>query len=630
MQVDDFISRLTKYLPIRIRSLLQFVVHILKAINKHGIRKLVYKYNDQFIADCIRILSTYTATILLPDIPKSKNRFYSFWLQHNYPRPTDLASFSDVVKFLNYKPKISLIVLCLNVSDRHIHQTIDSIYRQCYPTWELILIGNSSILSDLQNLLSIELDKTAKTQFIEIEDFIESWPIYINQAIQLATGDFLIFLRAEGCLAPQALYEIALCLNKFPDTDLIYSDEDQIDEQGYLKHPFFKPNWCPDSFLSRMYVGQLTVCRKELVLKVGGLRSEFADAAIYDLLLRITSKHEQIVHLSKVLFHRYSTPDFSAKALGHVHVIQSVEDAISCRGERGHVILNSSGYCTVHYEVKSSDLVTIIIPTRDLGSLLDSCLTSIFEKTDYKNYEVLLVDNGSSEIETLKVIDKWKSQEKNRFRYFYLDVDFNFSYINNQAVKQAEGKYLLFLNNDTEVITPDWLTAMVEQAQRSSIGAVGALLLYPDHTIQHAGILLGVTEIASYSFQYRSASYCGYFGQSQATSNYSAVTAACLMCRREVFDEVGGFNEDLAIAFNDVDLCLKMVEKGYRNVYLPHVMLYHHESKSRGYDLVGKKHERFLEEIAYMQQRWKDWIANDPCYNPNLPKRLADHRKVYI
>ncbi|MGL4883303.1 MAG: glycosyltransferase family 2 protein, partial [Waterburya sp.] len=280
---------------------------------------------------------------------------------------------------------------------------------------------------------------------------------------------------------------------------------------------------------------------------------------------------------------------------------------------------------TVRYQIKEPKLVSIIIPTKDLADLLDVCLKSIFTKTTYPHYEVIIIDNGSTEAKTSKCFDYWQQQQGDRFQVYQYNIPFNYSQINNYGVEQAQGDYLLFLNNDTEVITPDWLEAMVEQAQRSSIGAVGSLLLYPDDTIQHAGVVLGIGGVAGHSHKHLPVNQPGYISQAVSINNYSALTAACLMCRRSVFEEVGGFEEQLAIAFNDVDFCLKIISRGYRNIYLPHVALYHYESKSRGYEDTPAKQTRFAGEINYMRQKWQELCDRDPCYNPNLTKNLEDY-----
>ncbi|WP_052128981.1 glycosyltransferase family 2 protein [Neosynechococcus sphagnicola] len=287
--------------------------------------------------------------------------------------------------------------------------------------------------------------------------------------------------------------------------------------------------------------------------------------------------------------------------------------------------MRRGGHAIVRYYIQSFDRVSIIIPTKNLGRVLHQCLTSIFEKTTYPNYEVIVIDNGSTEAETAQVLSQWLTLEPERFRSYSLDIPFNFSKLNNYGVEQAHGKYLLFLNNDTEVITPDWMNALVEQGQRPEIGAIGGMLLYPDNTIQHAGVIVGIGGVAGHSHKHYIANDHGYFNQIQTVNNYLALTAACLLCRRDVFTAVGGFEEQLDIAFNDVDLCLKIVEKGYRNLYLPHVKLYHYESKSRGYEDTPEKQLRFRQEIEYMQQKWQHFIEHDPCYSPHLTRHREDY-----
>jgi GT2 family glycosyltransferase len=414
---------------------------------------------------------------------------------------------------------------------------------------------------------------------------------------------------------------------------MIYSDEDKIDENGKLRDPFFKPDWCPDSFLSRMYTCHLGTYRRELVNAIEGFRTGYEGSQDYDLVLRLTEKTTQIFHIPKILYHWRIHPQSAAskpdqKPYAVIAAEKALLDALARRGEDGQLTQaeNLVGHYIIRYTIKDYKLVSIIIPTRDLGNTLDKCLTSIFEKTTYPNYEVILIDNGSQEENTANVISKWQQKESGRFQCYPLDIPFNYSKINNYAVTQAKGDYLLFLNNDIEVITPDWMDGMVEQAQRPSIGAVGALLLYPDNTIQHAGVVMGIGGVANHSHKHYVSDSPGYFGQILTVNNYSAVTAACLMCRREVFEIVNGFEEDLAVAFNDVDLCLKIVEKGYTNIYLPHVKLYHYESKSRGHEDTPAKLARFIKETEYMQNKWKKFIEYDPCYSINLTSKYEDYR----
>jgi GT2 family glycosyltransferase len=554
---------------------------------------------------------------------------YQIWLKQNFPRPADLRKMAETVEIFNYKPVISIIVPVYNTPARFLHEAIESALNQVYPYWELCVADDASTVPHVKHILK---EYAARDERIKVVFRTENGHISraSNSALEIATGDFVALLDHDDVLTPDALYEVALLLNRHPEADAIYSDEDKIDESNQLRDPFFKPDWCPDSFLSRMYTCHLGTYRRSLVSEIGGFREGYEGSQDYDLVLRITEKTDKIFHIPKILYHWRIHPastasDIENKTYATDAAVKAITEALYRRSEPGLVTLTSGGHTIVRYHIQDYSLVSIIIPTRNLGDILNKCLTSIFERTVYPNYEVLVIDNGSTEQETADVIDKWRTREPNRFRCEVLDIPFNYSKINNYAVKQCEGKYLLFLNNDTEVLAADWVNAMVEQAQRPSIGAVGALLLYPDSTIQHAGVVVGLGGVAGHSHKHFPPNSPGYYYQLQTVNNYSAVTAACLMCRREVFEEVGGFEEELQIAFNDIDMCLKIAERGYRNIYLPHVVLYHHESKSRGFEDTPEKQARFGKEIDYMRRKWKNVIAHDPCYSPNLTRDREDY-----
>ena len=558
---------------------------------------------------------------------KSSDSMYDRWLQRNYPRPSDLKRMHETLEVLSYKPLISVIMPVFNCPEQFLREAIESVTGQIYTNWELCIADYASTQSHVRLILKeySENDSRIKVMFRQENGHISQAS---NSALEIATGEFIALIDHDDLLTPDALYEVGLFLNRYPQADMIYSDEDKVLEDGSLKDPYFKPDWCPDSFLSRMYTCHLGTYRLSLITEIGGFRVGYEGSQDYDLVLRLTEKTEHIFHIPKILYHWRVHPDSTAQSLDNKTYAneadkKAIADALRRRNESGKVIPVCEGHHIVRYDIKDFKLVTIIIPTRNLGKILDKCLLSIFEKTLYPNYEVLVIDNGSDESETLEIINQWKFREPNRFRCEVLNIDFNYSKINNYAANLAKGEYLLFLNNDTEVLTKDWIDAMVEQTQRPSVGAVGALLLYPDNTIQHAGVV-GVGGVAGHSHKYFSADSRGYFNQIQTINNYSAVTAACLMCRREVFESVGGFEEQLAVAFNDVDLCLKIFKSGYRNVYLPHVMLYHYESKSRGYEDNPEKQARFTKEIEYMQNKWKEFIWHDPCYSPNLTRQSED------
>ena len=565
------------------------------------------------------------------EVPISDNLQYQKWLEANYPRPAKLKKIARASFKLAYRPLISIIVPVYNPQATFLRQAIESVLEQVYPNWELCLADDCSTEPEVRSILEeyAERDERIKVVYRQENGHICRSS---NSALELATGEYIALLDHDDLLAPHALAKVVQLLDEHPEADFIYSDEDKVDEQNVHKDPFFKPDWCPDSFLARMYTCHLGVYRRSLVEEVGNFRVGFEGSQDYDLVLRITEKTEEIYHIPDILYHwRIHSASTAANAEVKPYAFQAaqkaISEAIARRGEPGKVATHPvfAGVYTVRYDIKEYKLVSIIIPTKDLADTLDVCLKSIFSNTTYPNYEVIVIDNGSTEAQTFKCFEYWQQQQPERFKCYTYDVPFNYSQINNYAVENAEGDYLLFLNNDTEVITPDWIEAMVEQAQRESIGAVGTLLLYPDDTVQHAGVVLGIGGVAGHSHKNFSATVPGYISQLISTNNYSAVTAACLMCRKDVFEEVGGFETKLAIAFNDVDLCLKIVSRGYRNIYLPHVVLYHYESKSRGYENTPAKQARFAKEVNYMKQTWQQLCDNDPCYSPHLTKVYEDY-----
>jgi glycosyltransferase involved in cell wall biosynthesis len=564
------------------------------------------------------------------EIPYASTIQYQLWLNRNYPRKADFQRMKEVIEVFSYKPLISIIMPVFNTPEEFLKQAIESTLKQIYPHWELCIADDASTEAYVRQILEYyaEKDSRIKVIFRRTNGHISDAS---NSAIEAAGGEFIALLDHDDLLTPDALYEVALLLNRHSDADIIYSDEDKVNDENKLEDPFFKPDWCPDSFLSRMYTCHLGVYRRSLVNQVGGFRQGYEGSQDYDLVLRLSETTNKIFHIPKILYHwrihvNSTASKMDAKPYAKDAAQRAILDALERRREPGTVVLMPDGHHIIRYEIKEFKLVTIIIPTRNLGDILDRCLESIFNKSTYPNYEVLVIDNGSTEQETHEILDKWKVKEPDRFRCEVFDIPFNYSRINNYAVSHAKGDYLLFLNNDTEVITPDWITSMVEQVQRTCIGAVGALLLYPDRTIQHAGVVAGIGGVAGHSHKYYPADSPGYFSQIQTINNYSAVTAACLMCRRDVFDSVGGFEENLVVAFNDIDFCFKILQKGYRNVYLPHVILYHHESKSRGYENTVEKQIRFAGEVEYMQKKWKAIIDKDPCYNPHLTQKFEDYR----
>ena len=562
---------------------------------------------------------------------------YHLWYQSHCPDREKLRQLCWDIENLIATPLISIVLPVTASAITWIEEAIAAIKAQVYPYWELCLaIGTSeknqdNLLSENEDILLENIlhsyQKSDRRIKVKICSTKKKLAAIANQAITLAKGDFIALLADKTILAPDALLELALQLAKNPTTDIIYADQDCLSPNSYsLTEPWFKPDWNPDLFLSRNYFGSLILCRLSLVKKVKKFNSKYNSQYIYDLLLRLTEITENIVHIPKILSHSDPQSDLNF-SLAAAEKTQAITQALQRRKEPGKVICNPDfpEITTIRYQITELALVSIIILTRNLGKMLNQCLESIFQLTTYPNFEVIVVDNGSDEAATREILETWLQKQPEKLRIIQLDVPFNYSLLNNQAVAQSRGKYLLFLNNDTKVISSDWIEAMVEQAQRKSIGAVGALLLYADDTVQHAGIILGVTGIAGHSHRHFSVQDSGYYDALVTTANYSAVTAACMICRREKFEQVEGFNEQLAVAYNDVDFCLKLQQQGYRNVFLPHVRLYHYESQSRNRVDTLEPKQRIQQEVAYMETTWNKLINHDPGYNFNLTREREDY-----
>ena len=567
-------------------------------------------------------IGTGRASQTAPSPPPARSP-YEQWLDRHALRDADVARIRSTAKLLPYRPLISILMATYNSPDAYLRQAIDSVRAQAYAEWELCIADDASTDACVRKTLDAYAASDARIRVVKrtTNGHISEAS---NSALAIASGEYVGFLDHDDLLTPDALFEVALLLNQRPGTDFIYSDEDKIDDTGTLSEPHFKPDWAPDSFLSRMYTCHFSVMRKALVDEVGGMRSQFDGSQDYDLTLRVTERTTKIEHIPRILYHWRKHANSTAMMLSSKPYTsgaaeRALSEAIARRNEPGSVAEreDAPGTYIVRYEIKHPGKVSIIIPTRDHGVDVDRCLTSIFAKTTYANFDIVLVDNGSTDQASIKTFDSW-TKRQNRVKVLRYDIPFNFSAINNFASRRTDGEYLLFLNNDTEVISNDWLTAMVEQAQRPTIGAVGALLLFPDDTVQHAGVIIGIGSVAGHSHKYFPRDAPGYFSMLKAINNFSAVTGACLMVRREVFEEVGTLDESLAVAFNDIDFCLKLNQAGYRNIYLPHVLLYHHESKSRGHDTTPEKNARFKSEINRMFERWNTSEYRDPYYNPHL------------
>ncbi|HEY4440189.1 MAG TPA: glycosyltransferase family 2 protein, partial [Candidatus Elarobacter sp.] len=428
-------------------------------------------------------------------------------------------------------------------------------------------------------------------------------------------ADVVGALDPSDRLEPHALFEFALALQD--DADVVYCDEDRLDDGGVPRDPWFKPDWSPETLLTRDYVGRFCVMRRTLLEAVGGVRDVFESARWYEALLRVTETTDRVVHVAQILAHRHER-----NAIEPADQELAVEVALRRRGEAAQLERIDYGI-DVRFAV-GGERVCIVIPTRDRAELLEPCVRSLFERTRYPHFDVLVVDNGSREEATAELLASFEREFGGRFRVLRDPSPFNYSRLNNEAVLAAQAPFVTLLNNDTEVIAPDWLDAMLAQARRPQIGAVGALLLYGDGTVQHAGVVLGILGLAGHAHRFLPGTAAGYHGALHLDTNYLAVTGACLTIEARKYLEVGGLDETLAVSYNDVDLCLKLRRAGYRNVYAAGARLYHHESKSRGTDDTPAKVARAMDEVELIRTRWPDWSVRDPYYNPNLTADAED------
>jgi len=558
-------------------------------------------------------------------------RQYEGWLRDNALRPWDIERLRGLAGILRATPTLSIITPVYETPEAYLRAMIESVLGQVYPHWELCLANDASPSPYVRAVLD---EYAALDPRIKVIHRPENGHISraSNSALAAAGGEFVALLDHDDLLAPDALFEVAATVNRDPGVDIMYSDEDKIDDDGRRLDPYFKPDWSPESFLSRMYTGHLAVFRRSLLEEIGGFRPEFDGSQDYDLVLRATEKTERIHHIPRVLYHwRVHSGSVAsaadAKMYAYDSALRAIREALERRGEPGVVEMlpNDLGRYRVRYTIRRPERVSIIIPTRDHAVDIERCLHSIFEKSTYRDFEIVILDNGSTEKTAIQTLDAWKTARPEQVHVVRYDVPFNYSQINNYAAERSTGPYLLFLNNDTEVIAPDWIEAMLEQAQRPAIGAVGARLLYEDNTIQHAGVVLRIGGVAGHSHRFMQADIPGYYHAVKTIGNFSAVTGACMMIRREVFNQVHGFDERLAVAFNDVDLCLRIRAAGYRIVYVPDALLYHFESKTRGSDDTAEKRQQTKSEEAFMQHRWNIGQLEDPFYSPHLTLRTEDY-----
>ncbi len=538
---------------------------------------------------------------------------YQLWIKKNEPKAKDSRRLRKEAAFLSYKPLISIIMPVYNIDEVYLRAAIESVRKQFYSNWELCIADDGSTKPNVRKVLEEyrRRDKRIKIIYLEKNQGISGAS---NAALSLAVGEFVALLDSDDELSDWALLEVAACLNQNPKLDFIYTDEDKLEADGRRIEPFFKPDFSPDLLMSMNYITHLSVFRREVLNQVGGFRKGFEGSQDYDLAIRVSEFTKNIAHIPKILYHWRKIPsslslNCDAKPYAYPAAIKSLQEAITRRGHSGKITMLSHGLYCLQYDVVGNPLVSIIIPTKDKTDFLRRCIDSIQQKSAYPNYEIIIVDNESSQ-ETRDYLKQIADNKKCKVIYF--NQPFNYSSINNFAVSHATGDFLLFLNDDTEVIAPGWLEEMLGHAQRAEIGAVGAKLLYPDNKIQHAGVVVGLHGLASHAFCGLPVSEPGYKGLATVVRNYSAVTGACLMMRRSIFEEINGFDEKLDVVFNDVDLCLRIIQHGYNIVWTPHAVLYHYESATRG-------QYQPQNNVRYFCEKWREFLKRgDPFYNQNL------------
>lgn len=520
-------------------------------------------------------------------------------------------------------PLISILLPVYQTPETWLRRCIDSVRAQAYGRWQLCAVDDASPDPRVLEVLLEHAREDARIQVVR-RDANGHIAEASNTALGMASGDFVALLDHDDELRPHALLEVAEALRADPGIALLYSDEDKIDVDGRRFDPYFKPDWDPDLLRGQNYLCHLTVLRTGLVRAVGGFRRGFEGSQDHDLVLRCSERLQahQVHHVPRILYHWRAIPGSTALTRdAKDYAAEAGLQAVAGQMERLTGRPAARGLSHGHYRVdwplpEPAPRASLVIPTRDRVDLLRTCVESLLEKTDYPDFELVVVDNQSSDPAALEYLESLPA--RGRVRVLRYDRPFNYSAINNWAVRQCASPLVGLLNNDVEVISPGWLREMASHALRADIGAVGAKLYYPDGSIQHAGVVLGIHGVAGHVYAGAPANHPGHGGRLRVAQRMSAVTGACMVMRRAVFEEAGGLDETLAVAFNDIDLCLRLGQLGYANVWTPFAELYHHESATRGSDSRDEHRERFVGEVELMRRRWGALLECDPAYNPNL------------
>lgn len=551
---------------------------------------------------------------------------YISWFESNRPKADELDQQRKTEKSLKVRPLISILIPTYNTDPVHLRECLNSVLEQTYTNWEICISDDASPSEDSKAVIRefVKSHKNIRATFNTKNQHIAGSS---NVALSMAKGEFISLLDHDDLLTPNALYETVLMINSHPDADLIYTDEDKLEDDSVHIEPFFKPEWSPDFLNSCNYITHFATLRRTVMESVGGFTQGTQGAQDWDLFLKVTAKTDKIYHIPKILYIwrksvTSTAQSANSKPYAYINQKKVLRRSVIRNGEDAVVEAQPAlGFWRVRYSLQGSPLVSIVIPTKNSLTYIKQCVDSILEKSDYPYFEIIIVDTGTDDPKVreyynmlignnpeVKIVD-WKADS------------FNFSEACNYGAKHAKGEYLLFLNNDTEVISPDWIQGLLEHAQRDGVGMVGAKLLFENDTVQHGGIVLSERDIAFHPF-YGKDPRLDIFEYIYVANvrNTAAVTAACSMVSHSKFDEVGGFDPKLRVTYNDVDLCLRLLEKGYRNVYNPFVELYHYESISVGrINTSDRDAKEFNEAKTLMTKRWAEkYLRKDPYYNPSF------------
>lgn len=549
---------------------------------------------------------------------------YSAWVKtYDVLTDQDRKAIAERIDAMSSRPRFSVLMPTYNPDPVWLRAAIDSVRAQLYPDWEFCIADDASPSQEVRDILRTyaESDARIKVVFRPKNGHISEAS---NSALALATAPWVVLMDHDDLLSEHALFWMADCIIARPEARLIYSDEDKVDEKGQRSDPYFKPDWNIDLFRSQNMFSHLGMLATDLVRDVGGFRKGMEGSQDWDLVLRCVERlgPGQVAHVPRVLYHwrihaESTARSMTAKPYAAVAGEKALSDHFVRTGVNATAEYVGFGYRVRYALPPQPPLVSLVIPTRNALALVRQCIESILRKTTYPNYEIIVVDNGSDDPAALAYLEALA--RKPNMRVLRDERDFNYSALNNAAVGVARGDLIALVNNDIEVISPDWLSEMVGLALQPGVGAVGARLWYPGMTLQHGGVVLGIGGVAAHANKGLPRGLNGYAGRAALIQSFSAVTAACLVVRKAAYQQVGGLDEvHLAVAFNDVDFCLRLVEAGYRNVWTPYAELLHHESATRGEDIAPEKRERFQRESGYMQERWRDLLQHDPAYNPNL------------